>query len=498
MNKLIIVLMSFFLVSAVFAQDEDPVRIEPRFAPQNPIVMGQGGSFTANAEGYNSFFLNPAGFAKKSEFTIVSANPWLYTTSELLDWVTDPENPVLGAIEASEGSNTMSIMALSDEQQALIDSYMADAGIELDLDEVDWEQIAIPEEVASLTNAPEGATAETIITMLAEGTLEVDENALEAEFPDTDFANMTVDEIADFTDEIIAEYAGEMLIDLAEQALDLPPGFIRVGANIGASVIAGGVGVGVFGLVDANFDGSSILSTGGALQATGAGVVGYAHTLSIGSMALHIGADVRPMAKYKLPFVAGDLISDLIQGTMISADYILEAPSFVATTVGFDLGAILDIGPLSVGISVRDLFNTRYQWYATNFNTLTTEMSMPEGEPVFESFTPMSVNIGASFHPDFGKLSILLDPRFHVDIKNIAFVKEFYEDVGILDMINLGAEITVLKFLSARAGFSGGYFTAGVGAKLLFLEANIAAVVDAVSLDEVTDFGVSAEIALRF
>ena len=133
-----------------------------------------------------------------------------------------------------------------------------------------------------------------------------------------------------------------------------------------------------------------------------------------------------------------------------------------------------------------------------NIGEISGGLFLPEGEPVSESITPMSINVGASFHPEFGKFAVLLDPVFHVDIRNVAFVKEYYDSFNPLELLNVGAQITVLKFLNARAGFNGGYFTGGVGVKLLFLEANVSAVVDATTFDEIANFGVSAEITLRF
>lgn len=56
----------------------DPVKEEP-FIPYSPEVLGQGGSFAAVAEGYNSFFTNPAGFAfTEGEGTFPSVTSWAH------------------------------------------------------------------------------------------------------------------------------------------------------------------------------------------------------------------------------------------------------------------------------------------------------------------------------------------------------------------------------------------------------------------------------------
>ena len=57
----------------------------------NPILAGQGGSFTANASGYNSLFKNPAGFAMDGgDFTLLSANVWSFADQSLIDFAMDP------------------------------------------------------------------------------------------------------------------------------------------------------------------------------------------------------------------------------------------------------------------------------------------------------------------------------------------------------------------------------------------------------------------------
>jgi len=50
------------------------------FLPMSPQVMGMGGSFIADAHGYDSFFYNPAGFSRSGgSFTLLSATSWVYS-----------------------------------------------------------------------------------------------------------------------------------------------------------------------------------------------------------------------------------------------------------------------------------------------------------------------------------------------------------------------------------------------------------------------------------
>ncbi len=57
---------------------------EEPFAPLSPVVMGEGGSFIASAQGYNAFFYNPAGFSRSSGAFTLSSNSWIYSRPDLL------------------------------------------------------------------------------------------------------------------------------------------------------------------------------------------------------------------------------------------------------------------------------------------------------------------------------------------------------------------------------------------------------------------------------
>lgn len=55
------------------------------FLPMSPQVMGKGGSFIADAHGYDSFFYNPAGFSRSGgSFTLLSTTAWAYSRPDEL------------------------------------------------------------------------------------------------------------------------------------------------------------------------------------------------------------------------------------------------------------------------------------------------------------------------------------------------------------------------------------------------------------------------------
>src|SRR6056297_2413640 len=84
MKKALLVLLIFtvFGLGSVAAGDIIDSHV---YAPMTPEVIGQGGSFTAVAHGYNSLFTNPAGFARDGgSFTMLSTtvSPYFLPSNE--------------------------------------------------------------------------------------------------------------------------------------------------------------------------------------------------------------------------------------------------------------------------------------------------------------------------------------------------------------------------------------------------------------------------------
>lgn len=75
--KLIATILTLLTLTTVTAFGQD--RLDAT-SPKDPRTMAMGGAFVALSEGYQNFFGNPAGFAGKREFTLASANPWVYVS----------------------------------------------------------------------------------------------------------------------------------------------------------------------------------------------------------------------------------------------------------------------------------------------------------------------------------------------------------------------------------------------------------------------------------
>ena len=73
---------------------------EEPFLPLSPAIMGRGGSYIADAQGYNAFFYNPAGFSRGSgAFTLASSSTWIYARPDML---------ITQIVQAATGSQSQS------------------------------------------------------------------------------------------------------------------------------------------------------------------------------------------------------------------------------------------------------------------------------------------------------------------------------------------------------------------------------------------------------
>ena len=72
-------LLLLFLFLSCGLLSAETIIEEPHLFPMSPEIMAQGGSYVAVAEGYNSIFTNPAGFAEGDpSLTLPSLNFWVH------------------------------------------------------------------------------------------------------------------------------------------------------------------------------------------------------------------------------------------------------------------------------------------------------------------------------------------------------------------------------------------------------------------------------------
>lgn len=490
-HRLHILLLLIVCAAGVSAQPFDA------FLPANPIVMGRGGSFTATATGYNSFFFNPAGFARDGELTLASANLWAFMDNELVSLARDA---LLGGSSLfGQPAATASAREIDPAALAELEGYFQDLS--------DW--------AAGAEGA--GADLEAIIQAAAgdAGIVITSEDDI-ADI----IAAAGAEDVLAFLASVEAAAAAEgyplpfSVADLeAALASALPSGYLRVGGMVGLGYVGKGIGLGLFANTEGVVDGSNVL------QATGTAfnTITFVGGLGLTFNNLHFGASIRPTIFGYSEITAAPMIASYLAGTPIDIGTIFANSVYFGSGLGVDLGTVYELGPLSFGLSIKDFLGTRityrkssfteyYQALATASLPIGSELTAAELESAWT--IPMKVNLGAEFHPDLGVVSFLVDPSISVDLLDVSLalrtVRSGQEVTGdlLLSMLNFGGQVEFLRFLTIRGGYYGGYLSAGVGLDAVVVEIN-GAIAGDFGRDEADQWGFSnvggsVEFAVRF
>jgi hypothetical protein len=403
------VLSAFLLIASALVPLAAETIYLPSLVPLDPTVIGQGGSYTAVARGYQSFFTNPAGYRMKNgSLTLLSATTWLRARPDIL---------------------------LDDVMNADFDDPMAI--------------------ISMLQHQYEGGVD-------AKGT----------------------------------EYPGN--------------GMVGVGASSGIGWAGGGIGLGLISTFEATTYGRSFpFGLKGELYGGFDFIGGIALPINILGVDFSIGGDVRPIVRMYAPLtpaVLGDVLLALGQEGSDPLDKLTGVPTLNGFGLAIDTGAIASLGPFNLAVSARDLFGTRLSFAEHSLSQVTKSLQLGElpaedlGNVVTDEYRiPMSLSLGASFHPNLGPFRHLIDPTVHAEIKDVLALAR-QEHLTVWTRLHLGTELRILHFLKVRAGINQGYFTVGAGAKLLFLDVNAALFTQELGrfAGERPSAGVSVEAAIRF
>ncbi len=517
MRKTLVLLLSLTVAASGFAQLFDP------FAPPTAQTFGQGGSYTADAEGFNAFFFNPAGFAKGGELTLVSANAWLFADRQLTDYFLQTAFGVTGlggeprtisaedieAALADLGVDEESAQILAGEAQQLADWYDT-------LDVTQQQNLA-----TELQNDPTIGSLISDETIAGLSSTDPDEQAAAAAELGASLAVAVLTDPEAFSESLndAATSAGAAAPPtINSQAINdavsasFPGGTVRLGVLSGAGWTGRGLGFGAF------LNGETIAAGDNLLRTTGLffNTVTLVGGIGLNFNRLAVGASVRPTLIGYSFVDPRTLVTSAISGGTPDVNAIFGQGVYFGQGIAIDAGAIYRLGGLSVGVSARNLFGTQYSIQLTDqesyFGAFPTGPEsgeeVPTDDPNFLA-TPMTINVGASWNPDFGAFSILFDPTFSADILDLgAFLRDTdaapagIERDDLLDRISAGAELRVLRFIKARVGWNGGFLTAGAGIRLLFLDINVAVGARDFNPDDpnalFSTAGATLEAAIRF
>ena len=364
MRKTILLLL--LLISAGSLMAGDRYYTSP-FKWYSPVVQAQGGSFIANAEGFNALLTNPAAFGKSTE-------------------------------------------------KIRKDGKVVEKG-----------------EVTILSTS----------------------------FSYTGDVFRFMDEFQEDTDDIIAI--------ILNQVTDAGLG---AGMQIGTGYVGRGWGIGYMSVL--NTDLPAVETTLGInmdLTWTNGLVVGYAHPFDLGPVKLVAGADIRPMHRILIPGIDISDFTGTGESTEDSDFSTIDALAGIAVAV--DAGADVYWHDFIFSLTMRDIGNTRFF-----FNPLNSlgDVTFSDNDEVDDTYiTPWTLNLGVAYNPVIGKLNRILDLTVHGAYSQPLIFEDSiygYDAQSFWTKLDMGLELVLLKSVALRTGFQGGYFSAGFGLDLFFVELN--------------------------
>ncbi len=275
--------------------------------------------------------------------------------------------------------------------------------------------------------------------------------------------------------------------------------------SAGMGIVGKGLGLGLISTLEADAQGKTQMGTDATAYWTVAAPLGYAVNLEpVEGYKLSVGGDLRPMWRMAIETSAADLLN-MASGSGGMEDFI-DKPARTGTALAFDVGAILQMDKLRVGVSIRDLFGTEFAYQEAPLGAFVDEPGYENVEPTsVEGYgIPAMARVGAAYYPEFD-IFILSDPVVHAEYEVPFMPKdgdgEPLAPAGtIFTNLNMGGEIKFLKFMSLQAGLTSGYLTGGLGVDLLFLELNIAGYTEEMGprAGDNPASGMTVEMAFRF
>ncbi len=394
--------IGLFCAAWILLNSIDPAAIhaetikQKEFQRMNPVILGQGGSYAAAAEGYSALFTNPAGFAftDEPELTLPSVSVWAHSRPDLL----------LSTIGAFSGD-------ASD----------------------------------STENGEEKSQEDLII------------DALREQFTTNGFG---------------------------------------VGAALGMGYVGNRIGLGFEFAFDSYLYGPTFpLGLEGEISSRIGLVLGYAHPFILGPVRLAVGGTLRPTIRV-VSLVDSDTAADLItqftgietgDGTEESGDIMETLTALNGWGVAFDAGVMAEYDAFRLGIQLRNLLNTQVDYSNNTFQEIIDAASaggLPskptdETDPSYVKETyiiPAEISFGALWRPIRGSYAAIVDPKLHAQVTDPFAMTDPdpSRPRSFWTRIHVGTETTFLNFFDLRFGLNQGYFTAGAGIDLGFLEVQYA------------------------
>ncbi|MCX8013233.1 MAG: hypothetical protein N3A02_02950, partial [Rectinema sp.] len=273
-------------------------------------------------------------------------------------------------------------------------------------------------------------------------------------------------------------------------------GWAGRGFAIGANVVTDNV---VWGN---SLLGSKIMSTTQANALVGLGI-----PIRLGFIKFRIGADARVFYRMQSPAAGwgfNDIATAIFGGGSFDEQTILSAlPVFSGYGFAADAGAILNIGPLMVGASVRDL-GMEFTMASTDVWQILSNLDAGDYAAAF----PLSGAVPAALVPQYAfgaGLRLfengLFEPSVYLEVEDpLPLLQSTDLARDVFTRLHAGAQLRLLRFITARAGLNKGWISVGAGIDLALLEIDAALFTEEMGIypGDKGRSGISIQAAVRF
>jgi len=272
------------------------------------------------------------------------------------------------------------------------------------------------------------------------------------------------------------------------------------GEFVGAGFVGSNIGLGLYEVSDITLYGKNLLGATGKFDSQICLVVGFALPVKLGPIELAVGGDLRPYLR-----ISGAIDSRNMSTFMTTKDpmeMIRDIDSNVGFSLALDFGATAKIGPLTGAIALRDI-TTPFTYQTVKIGALLDDSNAVISKAVDPSksvsvWSIPQITLGGMYAPSFGVLDNLIKPRVLFDLSDPVSV--FMGDKSPWQLLRLGADAELLRFITLRAGLNSGYLSVGAGLKIAILSMNVAVFTEETGIlaGDKPRTGVSIDAAIRF
>jgi len=273
------------------------------------------------------------------------------------------------------------------------------------------------------------------------------------------------------------------------------------GTSIGAGWAGKGFALGANVILDLPVAGAFPLSTKvkGVSQADL--VLGFGIPIKMGPVGLKIGVDGRVFYRLNAPssgWTFVDIAAALMGGSGFDDTLLQSLKLHAGYGFAADAGAVLNIGPLLLGFSVRDLGLAFKMKEISVYDVVQGgPASLPTDGTIPYTLTPQyAAGLGLRLFENG-----LFEPSVYAEVEDpLELLKSSDIATDVFSKLHVGAQLRLLRFITARAGLNKGWMSVGAGIDLALFELDAAVFTEELGLypGNKGRSGISIQAAIRF